>query len=1256
MLILRKEGAQFDGGYEMRMCSHQKNIRGGFMSSTALFRAATVIAVAALSACQSSGTKTVSVEEAKQITATFAPATFKTPSRSSSDILDVLAREKSANPTILNALIARADGKIPSGGTDLETADHYFERAYAAKVLGRIEASSSDYLKAAEYARKVGDGPLEARFLGWLANNQLFFGDFAEGLKNKFAAVEVSRGGKRRGRLLINLAMLSRFAAKAGKLELADNLLLEAQDIFSQIGDHTNTPPQDRAFMAAGLRFGASAGALARGQLRKAEKLAREAVNIYAPFKDQEFDALTDTKEGTSKRYYYFLVQALADVLNSEGRLVEAEAKAREGLLGTFEYSPYYSSDVAWNIRALAKIIAARGRAEEAEALSEEAVKILQKNGVPFSSMIMVDLTNTTAAANASLEQWDDVAAAYDRLKAALEPDGQLARTYLSESAMYTEALVLNGRASEAEQQLRPQLVRLETELGADSYRTARLQGMIGATLVAQDRKDEALAIFAGSIPVFVEQVRKFPANAGSAARTRERRFIIGSYIKLLSQIQGTSLEGSSGLNAADEAFKLADMIRNENVRRSLDASSARAAARDPRLADLARREQDAQRGVAALSEILNGLTNQKTGDRDKATEAALVKRIDDLNASRKALSQEISNQFPDYADLINPKLVGIENVRSTLQPGEAMLSFLVQNDMTYIWAVPKSGPALFKATALGADALDDIVSDLRLALAPTAIASLGDIPPFDVAKAHNLYQKLISPVEAALASTSSLIVVPDGPLGHLPLAVLPTKSVQLAAEGTLLFANHQSVPWLIKSYEITNTPSVSSYQSLRSNPPSTENRRAFLGIGDPLFSQSQALEQAAAETASTGTTTRGLPVTLRSVPKLRGVDSATLALLPRLPDTANELYGIAGALGADPARDIHIGKNASEARVKSMDLAGSKVLVFATHGLVAGDLDGLDQPALALSSPDVVGGNDDGLLTMGEILGLKLNADWAVLSACNTGAGDGKGAEAVSGLGSAFFYAGARALLVSNWPVHSGATAVLTQDLFQRQVKSSGLSRAAALKGTLSYMIDEGAFKDEQGRKVYSYSHPLFWAPFTLVGDGGGENTTYAQRAPKPAKKNLPVAEEKTEEPIETARVISNGKLPSNIGPAAGPGGKPNFDGRWVGKFNCTASRSSGPRAFSLTTLIKGENVQVFGLMRSRDESRPGKIALESGFTTDVGDFEASGTEPSSRGEYGWSVNGQFDQDKFNIKGNLASRNCEGTLEYRKPKVQAGS
>ena len=151
------------------------------------------------------------------------------------------------------------------------------------------------------------------------------------------------------------------------------------------------------------------------------------------------------------------------------------------------------------------------------------------------------------------------------------------------------------------------------------------------------------------------------------------------------------------------------------------------------------------------------------------------------------------------------------------------------------------------------------------------------------------------------------------------------------------------------------------------------------------------------------------------------------------------------------------------------------------------GDLDGLHQPALALSAPDVAGVPGDGLLTMEEILALKLDADWVVLSACNTDTGAGAGAEAASGLGRAFFYAGTRAILVTNWPVHSASARELVSDMFARQSADPKLTRGEALRQAMMALLDGPGFTNANGKTLFPYDHPLFWAPNTIIGDGGG-------------------------------------------------------------------------------------------------------------------------------------------------------------------------
>jgi hypothetical protein len=200
-------------------------------------------------------------------------------------------------------------------------------------------------------------------------------------------------------------------------------------------------------------------------------------------------------------------------------------------------------------------------------------------------------------------------------------------------------------------------------------------------------------------------------------------------------------------------------------------------------------------------------------------------------------------------------------------------------------------------------------------------------------------------------------------------------------------------------------------------------------------------------------------------------IDRGTLArYLPSLLDTADELKAVARKLGAAPG-DVHLGSDATEATVKRVALADYRVVYFATHGLVAGDVEGLAEPSLALTLPKQPTELDDGLLTASEVAQLKLNADWVVLSACNTAAADKPGAEALSGLARAFFYAEARALLVSHWSVDSEAATRLTTSTFALMKADPKLGRAAALReAMLSYMNDKGSPLD---------AYPGFWGHF---------------------------------------------------------------------------------------------------------------------------------------------------------------------------------
>ncbi|OAO02306.1 hypothetical protein A8B75_12235 [Sphingomonadales bacterium EhC05] len=179
-------------------------------------------------------------------------------------------------------------------------------------------------------------------------------------------------------------------------------------------------------------------------------------------------------------------------------------------------------------------------------------------------------------------------------------------------------------------------------------------------------------------------------------------------------------------------------------------------------------------------------------------------------------------------------------------------------------------------------------------------------------------------------------------------------------------------------------------------------------------------------------------------------------------------------SLGA-PEGSIRMQAAATEEAVKNADLSNSRILAFATHGVLAGEITGAAEPGLVFTPPETASDKDDGLLTASEITTLNLNADWVILSACNTASGDGKGAPGLSGLARSFFYAGARNLLASHWPVRDDVASTITVDTIDQQ-KTASLSRAQAFQ------------KAMQNIRNYSTdttkAHPAAWAPFVLVGD----------------------------------------------------------------------------------------------------------------------------------------------------------------------------
>ena len=526
---------------------------------------------------------------------------------------------------------------------------------------------------------------------------------------------------------------------------------------------------------------------------------------------------------------------------------------------------------------------------------------------------------------------------------------------------------------------------------------------------------------------------------------------------------------------ALDEALTAIQRGTQSSAASAVNKLAVRLAAGSDRLAELVRRDQDLAAESEALDKAIIAAVAKPSPQRDVAAEQRSRARIAAIVGERAGLQKTLAVEFPDYASLSNPVPLAVNDIQPLLSADEAMVLYAVVDQRSYVIAITREGVD-WKEISLGTDALTQKVTAFRRGLdVGKARDASGKSGLFDLALANELYVALLSPVEALTRDKRNLLVVPSAALTALPFHLLVTEKPQAAVPDTL--EGYRSAAWLLRRQAVSVLPSVVSLKSLRGFTRKDEGVKPMTGFGDPVFNP--ALEGPAERRAANGQVAARSVVTSAYSEFWRGagVDRARLAQsLPQLPDTADELNAVAKDVGA-AAADIHLGRDASEATLKRAALPQYRIIYFATHGLVAGDIKGLGEPSLALSIPEQPTELDDGLLTASEVAQLKLNADWVVLSACNTIAGDKPGAEALSGLARAFFYAGARALLVSHWAVDSEAATRLTTSTFDLLKNEPGLGRAEALRRAMLTYVDDAS----SPRNAY----PAMWGPFALIGEG---------------------------------------------------------------------------------------------------------------------------------------------------------------------------
>jgi CHAT domain-containing protein len=998
-----------------------------------------------------------------------APLSFRPPPRTIDDVTAILNQEK-PDPAEHARLLSEVDRPPPAGAAPALMAEFYYKRGLADRRVGRDRQFLEDEKRACAFAdQAVVDPVVKDRYLKQLSIAYADMGD----MKGALDVQDVRLAASVPGPIRFSILFLKFFdAVNLGRLDTAHDTLNRALSLTRMRRGLRARVLDSR--MLAQL-------ALVEGRYADAEANARSGLAAI-----EGSDLLQNDEEGSFHNQLSAFHVQLARALMNQNRLLEAEAEVRTALLEDLQFYGRFARETADTVRVMSTILLAEGRYREAERLAATSRDILIALGHGSGSASLASSLSELAKAQSASGNSGAARVTFAELLRVIGDNSDLRHSRLDLNINYAVVMLLQTRSPDAIRAFQYLVKTYSSQFGERASQTAYAHGWLGVAYLNAGDEVHAQEQFAAALPVLLLQSDTAPDDQSGETPTDGERLlaIIGeSYLSLLA-------EGPNGLS---NTFVLADALRRKNVGRALGESAARVAVSDPALANLARHEQDAGKQIGALQAMLTHLLSLPSAQQDTGAATNLKVRIARLRTARARLQRAIELRAPAYADYLKPKPATLEQVRRSLRSGEAMVAFYLGRQHLFAWAVPYQGVPAFAVTKVGYREVANLILGLRRSLNPQA-ETVDQIPEFDVEQAYQLYRLLLQPVESGWRNAQTLIVVPHRILGALPLNLLVTVPTKPVSEGPIRFSAYRDVQFLARKLAVAQLPLAGTLATLRSLPVTSGSRVSFVGFGDPWFNAQEARE-ASGRAGSSELKTRGLPlaqmqrrgtpIRLRDAP----VDKTGIYLsqLPRLPDTADEVRSIAAVLHADLSRDVFLGAAANVHTVRTINMADRRIVVFATHGLLPGDIVGLTQPALALSAPSVAHIDGDGLLTVDKILGLKLNADWVVLSACNTAAGSGAGTEAVSGLGRAFFYAGTRALLVSNWPVETNSAHMLTSDLFRRAATDPRLARAEALREAELALIDgPGAVDHATGRTEFSYAHPIFWAPFAVVGDGG--------------------------------------------------------------------------------------------------------------------------------------------------------------------------
>jgi CHAT domain-containing protein/tetratricopeptide (TPR) repeat protein len=882
-------------------------------------------------------------------------------------------------------------------------------------------------------------------------------------------------------RALINLAQLLHLANRLGEAELLVRRAL-AIDEKGLGPDHPNVAIalNDLALLL-----------VVTNRLGEAEPLMRRALTINEKSFGPEHTSVANS------------LSSLAELLMLTNRHVEAEPLMRRALaIDEKRFGPAHLA-VATRLNNLALLLKETNRFSEAEPLLRRALAIVEMQLGPEHPIVGTALNNLAELLRVT-NRFSEAEPLYRRALAINEksygPDHPDVATRLNNLALLLQA---TDHLGEAERLFRRAQAIQEKGFGPDHPKVAIALTNLGWFFAGRGDWHNALASFRRADPVLIRR-----GNQASSDRTSSIKGALGG-LGATDQFRG-HIRAAFEVAASDplmreESYQVGQRAISSEAAEALSQMATRFGTGTGQLAELVRKRQD----LIALRQGIDKMLLGAIGGADAEAAESLQAKIRDFDTKLDAIDARLRTEFPDYFALINSEPLSIAATQGLLRANEVLVQFLDTwavsklSELSFVWAITKSD-ARWVSVPLGTRALSERIGALHcgldraaweaesksrcatlLAVDPAKVTNENAPLPFDLTRAHQLYQALFSQVED-LIKGKHLLIVPSGPLTQIPFHVLATEQPDPAATGAEAL---RRAAWLAKSNAITVLPSVSSLKALRENAKTSQAKKPFIGFGNPLLNGRDANDGLRVELArarqhcAQASSPRMARMTGRgmAMPQQRGglVNVADIRTQVPLPETADELCAVARSLGV-PESDVWLGARASEREVKwlseSGELAGYRILHFATHGALAGELKAGAEPGLILTPPEEATPEDDGYLSASEIAGLKLDADWVILSACNTAAGGTESAEALSGMSRAFFYAGARALLVSHWAVDSDATVKLITKTLTTMAADKTVGRSEALRRSMVALIDHGEPNE---------AHPGYWAPFVVVGEG---------------------------------------------------------------------------------------------------------------------------------------------------------------------------